>query len=52
MKHVFVDLEGIHPDQAVRVSDDFLAYEDMFECATNRHQLLKDLETGFSLFES
>ncbi|MFZ9367329.1 MAG: hypothetical protein ACO25D_07165 [Burkholderiaceae bacterium] len=52
MKHVFVDLEGLHPDQVVRVSDDFLAYEDMFECATNRHQLLKDLETGFSLFES
>ena len=52
MKHVFIDLEGIHLDQAVLVSDDFLTYEDMFERTTNRHQLLKDLETGFSLFES
>ena len=52
MRHVFIDLEGIQPDQAVQVSDDYFAYGDMFDRATNRHQLLKDLEMGFSLFES
>ena len=52
MRHVFIDLEGIHSDQAVLVSDDFFTYEDMFERTTNRHQLLQDLEMGFSLFES
>ena len=51
MQHVFTELEGIGTDTD-QYGREFFAYEDMFELASNRYQLLKDLENGFSLFES
>ena len=52
MEHVFIDLEGERFGCREKLHKGFFGYGDMIELATDRYQLLEDLEIGFLLFES